>query len=61
MTRDEMHSKVHMLGDNVIGSTAVADLIETVGNITALPRIDALTGLFSLEASTHSHGATGIR
>jgi 2-methylcitrate dehydratase PrpD len=43
MTADEMHNKVHILADGVIGRSAVTELIDVTGNITALPRIDELT------------------
>jgi 2-methylcitrate dehydratase PrpD len=43
MTADEMHSKVHILADGVIGRPAVTELIDVARNITALPRIDQLT------------------
>lgn len=43
MTADEMRSKVHILADRVIGRSAVTELIDVAGNITALPRIDELT------------------
>jgi 2-methylcitrate dehydratase PrpD len=47
MTPDEMHDKVHGLADGVIGRAAVTELIDTVGHIATLPRIDRLTRLFS--------------
>jgi 2-methylcitrate dehydratase PrpD len=43
MTADEMRNKVHILADGVIGRSAVTELIDVAGNITALPRIDELT------------------
>ena len=49
MTPDDMHSKVHMLADGVIGRGAVTELIDAVGHITTLPRIDRLTRLFHPE------------
>jgi hypothetical protein len=41
-----MHRKVHLLADGVIGHGAVTELIDAVGHITMLPRIDRLTRLF---------------
>ena len=49
MTPDDMDSKVHMLADGVIGRGAVTELIDAVGQITTLPRIDRLTRLFHPE------------
>jgi 2-methylcitrate dehydratase PrpD len=46
MTSDDMHRKVHMLADGVIGRAAVTELIDAVRHITSLPRIDRLTSLF---------------
>src|SRR5580704_33028 len=43
MTAEEMHRKVHILADAVIGRSAVTELIDVARNITALPRIDELT------------------
>jgi 2-methylcitrate dehydratase PrpD len=43
MTADEMHRKVHILADGVIGRSAVTELIDVARNITELPRIDELT------------------
>lgn len=42
MTEAEMNHKVHMLGDPVIGSVAVDELIGLVGKVEELPRIDAI-------------------
>jgi 2-methylcitrate dehydratase PrpD len=46
MTSDDMHSKVHMLADGVIGRAPVTEMIDAVRHITSLPRIDRLTSLF---------------
>jgi 2-methylcitrate dehydratase PrpD len=46
MTPDDMHSKVHMLADGVIGRAAVTELIDAVRHITTLPHVDRLTRLF---------------
>jgi 2-methylcitrate dehydratase PrpD len=43
MTADEMHDKMHILADGVIGRSAVTELIDVTRNITTLPRIDELT------------------
>ena len=45
MTTEQMHHKVHMLADDVIGPTQVDALVEMVGGIAALPRIDGLMRL----------------
>ena len=60
MTPDEMRNKVHMLTDDLIGSAAAGDLIDTVTDIAALPRIDVLTRLLSFDA-LRSHDTAGIR
>jgi hypothetical protein len=51
MTPEEMHKKVHMLADDVIGSSAAAALIEVVANVTMLPRVDQLTRLCHPESA----------
>jgi 2-methylcitrate dehydratase PrpD len=49
MTPDDMHSKVHMLADGVIGRAAVTELIDAVRHITTLSHVDRLTRLFHPE------------
>ena len=58
MTPAEMHNKVHMLADSVIGRAAATELIDTVGHVTTLPRIDRLTRLFHPEAAAERIQAT---
>ena len=57
MTPDEMHNKVHMLADSVIGRAAATALIDVVGNITTLPRIDDLSRLFHPEGAAEKNRA----
>ena len=58
MTPAEMHNKVHMLADSVIGRAAVTELIDVVGHVTTLPHIDRLTRLFHSEAAAERVQAT---
>ena len=47
MTRDEMHAKVHMLSDPVIGAAATGAMIDAVAHITDLGHIGELTKLIT--------------
>lgn len=47
MTLEEMRSKVHLLGDEVLGRATIERLIETVTQIAAAPRIDDMVRLAS--------------
>jgi 2-methylcitrate dehydratase PrpD len=57
MTADEMRNKVHMLADGAVGRSAVDELIDVTGSLTALPRIDDLTRAIVPEAFRLKHGA----
>ncbi len=57
MTSDEMRQKVHMLADDVIGSSAVAELISTVTSIEAVSSMDQVTRFF---ASRHGAVADNV-
>jgi 2-methylcitrate dehydratase PrpD len=58
MTADEMRNKVHLLADGVIGRSAVTELIDVVGNITTLPRLDELTRALVPESVRLKQGAS---
>ncbi|HYK54818.1 MAG TPA: MmgE/PrpD family protein, partial [Candidatus Eremiobacteraceae bacterium] len=47
MTPDEMRQKVHILADGVMGRDAVAELIDTITNITRVPTMDRVTRFFA--------------
>jgi 2-methylcitrate dehydratase PrpD len=60
MTPEEMHKKVHMLADDVIGSSAAATLIEVVADVTMLPRIDQLTRLCHPESAEEAEKSRAV-
>jgi 2-methylcitrate dehydratase PrpD len=54
MTADDMHNKVHMLADGVIGRAGATALIDVVSHVTMLPRIEQLTRLCHPESAAEA-------